>query len=45
MLVVCPAYETSVFSSLTGSMPFAEEADADADEDGRDMDEDLVRKP
>ena len=38
MLVICPASEISVFSSLTGPMALlTEEADAVADEDGVSM--------
>lgn len=44
MLAICPASETSVFSSLDRLHALlTEEEDAVADEDGRDMD--LVHKP
>lgn len=48
MLVICPASESSVFSSLTAPArpaDLTEAADAVAIEDGRDMEEDLVHKP
>lgn len=42
----CPASGTSVFSSPTRLHALlTEAADAVADEDGRDVDEDLVHKP
>lgn len=49
MLVICPASESSVFSSLTAPARPADLTEAAADavaiEDGRDMEEDLVHKP